>query len=162
MIYKIIFFILIIIFIILIIMKKNIHDNLNKTVKKIMSIHLNNIYKYVNTGDIILFRSYKIDIIHDIISPFTHIGLIIVQNNNYYILETHKKGDTKYMGFDTEGPNLYALYERLSKYKGELFILIICQYILKFLILIIINIIFLKIVLLIKIKIIYPIIYIMV
>lgn len=89
----------------------------------INNIKLIDINKYIKTGDIILFKYNKIDFIHKIISPFTHIGIIILYNNKSYILETHTKGDTKYMGFNNEGVNIYNLYDRLHKYNGTTYLL---------------------------------------
>ena len=88
-----------------------------------LNINLNQIDKYIKTGDIILFRYKNIDFIHEIISPFTHIGIIIINNNKSYILETHIKGDTLYMGYNNEGVNIYNLYDRLNKYDGNTYLL---------------------------------------
>ena len=113
-------YIIIIIILILIIIKIiNFYIiNINKKY-----ININNIDKYIKTGDIILFRHNKIDFIHEIISPFTHVGIIIIINNKSYILETHEKGSTVYMGFNNDGVNIYNLYDRLNKYNGITYLL---------------------------------------
>jgi hypothetical protein len=86
-------------------------------------IKLNQIDNYIKTGDIILFRYNKINFIHELVSPFTHIGIIILYNNKSYILESHIKGDTLYLGYNNEGVNIYNLYDRLNKYEGTTFLL---------------------------------------
>lgn len=113
-------YIIIIIILILIIIKIiNFYIiNINKKY-----ININHIDKYIKTGDIILFRHNKIDFIHELISPFTHIGIIIIINNKSYILETHEKGNTLYMGFNNDGVNIYNLYDRLNKYNGITYLL---------------------------------------
>lgn len=82
-------------------------------------------FKDINlqTGDLVLFRWHTVDILHDIISPFTHVGIVIILNNKKYILETHLKGDTKHMGNEAGGVHLYELQKRIDMYDGDNFIL---------------------------------------
>jgi len=77
----------------------------------------------LQTGDLVLFRWHTVDILHDIISPFTHVGMVISLNNKKYILETHLKGDTKHMGNEAGGVHLYDLQKRIEMYEGDNFIL---------------------------------------
>lgn len=117
-------YIIIIIIIILIIIKiYNYYLINNGYLYNYNLINIKYINKYIKTGDIILFRYNKIDFIHDIVSPFSHIGIVIIINDKSYILETHEKGNTLYMGFNNEGVNLYNLYDRLYKYNGITYLL---------------------------------------
>ena len=84
--------------------------------------NIDKIYDNIKTGDIILFRRDKLDIFSSMISLFTHVGIIVVFNNKKYILETHNKNDTKYMGYETIGVNLYDIKERIMNYKGNCYI----------------------------------------
>ena len=85
---------------------------------------LQNVYYNVSPGDIILFRWNTVNPLHEIISSFTHVGIIIELNGRKYILETHLKGDTNHMGFnDKDGVNIYDIYSRIKMYKGDNFIL---------------------------------------
>lgn len=85
---------------------------------------LQNAYNSATTGDVILFRWNYVNPLHEIVSSFTHIGIVIELNGRKYILETHLKGDTNHMGFDNnDGVNIYDLYSRIKMYKGENFIL---------------------------------------
>lgn len=71
---------------------------------------------YINDGDLILFRWNKVGILHEIISSFTHVGIVI----NNHILETHLKGDTEsYRG----GVHLYDLKDRIKNYRGSNYVL---------------------------------------
>jgi hypothetical protein len=112
-------YILIIIIIILIIIKIYNFYIINTN----NNININQINKYIKTGDIILFKYNKINLIHEIVSPFSHVGIVVIINNKSYILETHEKGHTLYMGFNNDGVNLYNLYDRLYKYKGTTYLL---------------------------------------
>lgn len=70
----------------------------------------------INNGDLILFRWNKVGLLHEIISSFTHVGIVI----DNQILETHLKGDTEsYRG----GVHLYNLKDRINKYLGTNYIL---------------------------------------
>lgn len=71
---------------------------------------------YMNDGDLILFRWNSVGILHEMLSSFTHVGIVI----NGEILETHLKGDTESV---RGGVHLYNLKDRISKYKGSNYIL---------------------------------------
>lgn len=81
-------------------------------------ISLDNTYKIAKTGDILLFRWNNIDIFHNLVSFFTHSGIIIEINNEKYVLETHMKDDT-----NNHGVNLYKLKDRITMYNGHNFLL---------------------------------------
>jgi hypothetical protein len=83
------------------------------------NISLDETYKIAKTGDILLFRWNNVDLLHNIISFFTHSGIIVEINNEKYVLETHMKNDTTQNG----GVNLYKLSERINMYHGHNFLL---------------------------------------
>lgn len=110
---NIMYLILLIILIIILICIYFLPFNIDNT-EKFEQISLDSLN--VQDGDLILFRWNKVGILHDILSPFTHVGIVI----NGEILETHLKGDTEsYRG----GVHLYNLKERIKNYKGYNFIL---------------------------------------
>jgi hypothetical protein len=84
---------------------------------------IDNTYESAKTGDLILFRWHSVDIFHEMISPFTHVGMVVELNHQKYILETHSPGDTLHMGYETGGVHLYPLKQRISMYKGSNFLL---------------------------------------
>lgn len=106
---------ILIVLIMYIITKKIDLDKIN-VIKNVKDVNL-------QTGDLVLFRWHTVDILHDILSPFTHVGMVISLNNKKYILETHLKGDTKHMGHETGGVHLYELQKRIDMYEGDNFIL---------------------------------------
>jgi hypothetical protein len=110
-------FILYIIFFVISILL-NVHDILHKTLEKTVD----EIYEIAETGDLVYFRWHEVDFKHEIISPFTHIGMIIEIDNIKYIIETHLEGDTKNIGVYTGGVHVYPLKLRLSKYEGYTFL----------------------------------------
>jgi len=93
--------------------RKRHYTNLNKT-------HINKICDLADTGDIIYFRWSNVDILHEIVSPFTHIGLVLIDpyTKYKYIIETHLKGDGEDLGILDEGIQKYNLKDRLQTYKG--------------------------------------------
>lgn len=78
---------------------------------------------FLKTGDLILFRWHSIDAMESLVTSFTHVGMVVKLNNNLYILETHMKGDTSHMGYETSGVNIYDLKNRINSYKGNIFLL---------------------------------------
>jgi hypothetical protein len=97
--------------------RKNYYINLNK-------IHINEICNLAETGDIIYFRWTDVDIMHEIVSPFTHIGLVIINpyTKHKYIIETHLKGDGKELGVLDGGIQQYNLNDRLQTYEGHTYL----------------------------------------
>lgn len=81
-------------------------------------------YNLAETGDIVYFRWKDVAFTHELISPFTHIGLIIIDpdTDKRYIVETHLAGDGKKLGVYEGGINVYPLKERLEKYEGHTFL----------------------------------------
>lgn len=84
---------------------------------------VSDVSKLAKTGDLLLFRWNSADIFHNIISFFTHVGIIIEIDNVKYVLETHLKGDTIHMGNPNGGVNLYKLDDRINMYNGHNFLL---------------------------------------
>jgi hypothetical protein len=85
---------------------------------------LDEIYNLAENGDLIYFRWTKVSFLHEMISPFTHIGIIIInpETNEKLIVESHLAGDTKHIGNDKGGINTYPLKLRLSTYDGYTFL----------------------------------------
>lgn len=84
---------------------------------------INDAYNLAETGDIIYFRWNTVAFEHEILSPFTHIGIVIIKSDGIkYILETHLAGDTSNIGIFSGGVNIYPLKLRLENYKGHKFI----------------------------------------
>lgn len=91
-------------------------------------INLDDAYDSVETGDLICFRWKEVALEHEFISPFTHIGMVIVKTNpitnklEKYIIETHLAGDTSDIGIYKGGINIYPLKLRINKYDGNIFL----------------------------------------
>ncbi len=81
------------------------------------------IYTLAKTGDILLFRWNKVDLVHNFISFFTHVGIVVEIDDKKYILETHLKGDTRHMGNPNGGVHLYDFKDRVNMYNGHNFLL---------------------------------------
>lgn len=76
------------------------------------------------TGDLIYFRARGVDILHSIVSYFTHIGMVLRDpiTDEVFIVETHAEGDTDHMGFQKRsGVNFYDLRERINQYDGNVY-----------------------------------------
>lgn len=84
---------------------------------------ISEIYTLAKTGDILLFRWNTVDLVHNFVSFFTHVGIVVEIDNQKYILETHLKGDTKHMGNPNGGVHLYDLKDRIEMYNGHNFLL---------------------------------------
>jgi hypothetical protein len=91
-------------------------------------MNLKDVYKKSKTGDVICFRSKDSSLIHKIISPFTHIGIVIETINGKKILEIHDTNDLKHVGIFNTGVNMYDLKYRLKTYEGDTYL---CQLISK-------------------------------
>jgi hypothetical protein len=87
-------------------------------------MNLKEVYEKSKTGDVICFRSKDSSLIHEIISPFTHIGIVIETINGKKILEIHDTNDLKHVGIYNTGVNMYDLKHRLETYEGETYL---CQ-----------------------------------
>lgn len=86
-------------------------------------MYIDDAYNLAETGDIVYFRWNTVAFEHELISPFTHIGIVIVKSDgNKYILETHLSGDTNDIGIYKGGINIYPLKLRLTSYQGHKFI----------------------------------------
>ena len=72
----------------------------------------------VNDGDLVFFKWHTVDWLHELISTFTHVGIVVTVHNRKYILETHHEGDTSMLGFNDGGVHLYDMNERIHKYEG--------------------------------------------
>ena len=101
-----------------------IHKLIHKSIllNDLINLNTNDVYELSETGDLIYFRWNEVALGNEMISPFTHIGMIIEINNKKYIIETHAKGDTKNMGVDTGGVHIYPLKMRLNYYEGNTFL----------------------------------------
>ena len=87
-------------------------------------ISIGDVLQHAKTGDLIYFRWRGVDILHSVVSYFTHIGMILRDpiTDEVFILETHREGDTDHMGFyNFKGMNTYSLKDRIENYKGDLY-----------------------------------------
>jgi hypothetical protein len=87
-------------------------------------ISIEHVLENARTGDLIYFRWRGVDILHSVVSYFTHIGMILRDpiTDEVFILETHREGDTDHMGFyNFKGMNAYSLKDRIAHYKGDLY-----------------------------------------
>lgn len=75
------------------------------------------------TGDVVLFRWDGTGIVHDLVSTYSHVGLVIVRDGEPWILETHKVGDARDLGYGGDGVRAYPLAERVQTYPGAAWIL---------------------------------------
>ncbi len=85
-----------------------------------------NAYATLATGDLILFRHESIDCLYELFDSYTHVGMVIVSNDNSqkHIIETHKLGDTRNItGYDVQGVNMYDLRSRVAAYDGWVYVL---------------------------------------
>ena len=87
-------------------------------------LNLDDAYDLAETGDIIYFRWKDVEFQHELISPFTHIGVVVSnqRSGEKYIIETHLAGDTSNMGVFTGGIHVYPFKLRLEKYEGHTFL----------------------------------------
>lgn len=85
-------------------------------------LNIDNVYNLADTGDLIFFRWKEVSPYHEILSSFTHIGVVIVDNGEKYIVETHLEGDTSNIGVFSGGIHIYPLILRLKNYDGHLFL----------------------------------------
>jgi hypothetical protein len=85
---------------------------------------IDDIYNLSNTGDLIYFRWHEVDFKHEVISPFTHVSVVLVHpgTGKKYSLETHLAGDGVDLGVYKGGINIYPLKDRLHKYEGHTFL----------------------------------------
>ena len=88
------------------------------TIKNLPSVPIKSAMKQCQTGDLVLFRWFEVSPLHDLISTFTHVGMVVEIDGTKYIIESHLKGDTKHMGVHTGGVHLYDFDKRLSSYEG--------------------------------------------
>lgn len=82
------------------------------------------VYGALRTGDVVLFVQPSPSVVFQAVSVFTHVGVVVDNGNaGKQVLETHMPGDTRHMGFDTSGVNMYDLRQRVATYDGTIFIL---------------------------------------
>lgn len=74
----------------------------------------------VRTGDVVLFRWDGTDFVHDLVSTFSHVGIVVVRGSEPWILETHKDGDGLRPG---GGVRAYPLKPRVRTYPGAAWVL---------------------------------------
>lgn len=77
----------------------------------------------LRTGDLVLFRWHTVPAVHDLVSAFTHVGLVVHGPGGAYLLETHMRGDGKDMGSARGGVHMYPLARRVGLYRGSVFAL---------------------------------------
>ena len=86
-------------------------------------VSLQHILGAAKTGDLIYFRWNKMSMEMNYMTPFTHVGMVLVHpDKGYkYILETHSARDLEYLGLNTAGINIYPLEMRVNTYQGRTF-----------------------------------------
>lgn len=77
----------------------------------------------VQTGDVVLFRWDGTDAVHDLVSTFSHVGLVILRGGEPWILETHRHGDGPVGSGGGGGVRAYPLRTRVQTYPGAAWIL---------------------------------------
>lgn len=72
-----------------------------------------------HTGDIIFFRSPKADLLHRLVSPLTHVALVVMHGvtGEPYVVEIHDKDTVR---GQPPGVHCYPARQRLGDFKGEL------------------------------------------
>lgn len=80
------------------------------------------------TGDLVVFKSVygsgAFDIPTRMITPVTHVGMVVKNRGVTSIVETHAAGDTRRLGVYSSGVHTYPLDQRVRAYEGDVFI---CQ-----------------------------------
>lgn len=76
----------------------------------------------VQTGDVVLFRWDGTDLVHDLVSTFSHVGLVVLRGTEPWILETHRDGDGLNPG-GSGGVRAYPLKHRTQTYPGAAWVL---------------------------------------
>ena len=79
--------------------------------------------KCIKMGDVILFRSTDVTFMHDYLTPFTHVGIIVEIGGEKKILEIHSEGDVKHMGLECKNVVVYDFETRVLYYDGEIYCL---------------------------------------
>ena len=80
----------------------------------------------VKTGDLVVCRSRygALDLPVRIVSPVTHIGMVVRDHSGARVVETHAAGDTKQLGVTESGVHAYPLDQRIRTYEGQVYL---CQ-----------------------------------
>lgn len=78
---------------------------------------------HARTGDVVLFRWDRTGIVHDLVSVFSHVGLVVERDGQPWILETHKHGDARALGYEGGGVRAYPLADRVRTYPGAAWVL---------------------------------------
>lgn len=73
----------------------------------------------LRTGDLLLFISSSASPVTQLISVFTHVGMVVERGGAQYILETHEQGDAARLGVFTGGVHLHPLRARVLAYEGR-------------------------------------------
>lgn len=73
----------------------------------------------LKTGDLVLFSSSRSWT--RMFLRFTHVGMIIVQNNRVFVLEIHQRGDVSLL-HDTGKVVMYPFWERVRQYPGRVYV----------------------------------------
>lgn len=95
----------------------------NDWVHAVPTLPLKEALQSSEVGDLVLFRAPTVDPLHDAFSAFTHVGLLFEVHGAKHIVETHRTGDTRALGMDVGGVNVYCASTRVSSYDGSAFLL---------------------------------------
>lgn len=76
-----------------------------------------------STGDIIIFKWWFMESSFRLFSKFSHCGMVINNNGELSLLETHPDEFEKGINFKNSGTHLYKLKDRLEEYNGDIYYL---------------------------------------
>lgn len=79
------------------------------------------LYDDCKTGDIIYFRWNSVNPLHEIFSKYTHMGIIVVMDNEKYIFENNPIKIAKMLGINKSGAHLHNLQNRIDDYEGHIY-----------------------------------------
>ena len=78
----------------------------------------------VQSGDLLLFRYRETPLVHDVVSPFSHVGIAIrhPETQELSVLESHNAGDAEKIGVYTGGAHFHPLAARVRSYDGDVWV----------------------------------------
>lgn len=85
------------------------------------TISIEKLYDDCKTGDIIYFRWNSLNPLHEIFSKYTHMGMIVIMDNEKYIFENNPRKVAKMLGIDKSGAHLHNLQDRIDNYEGNIY-----------------------------------------
>lgn len=95
-----------------------------RNLSQVQTMEFGDYLPMVQSGDLILFRYTATPLIHDIASPFSHVGIAIrhPETHELLLLESHNAGDAEKIGVFTGGAHLHSLAARIRSYHGDIWV----------------------------------------